>query len=126
MIKKILLIFLLLLIPIKTKNNGVEYIESKILYQSGIASFYANKFVNKKTANGEIYTHYELTAAHKNLPFNTIVKVTNILNNKSVFIRINDRLPQNSKRVIDLSRTAADSLNMIKKGLVKVNLEIYI
>lgn len=127
MIKKYLLLVLiviLVLIPITINNKGVKYIPN-ILHENGIASYYADKFVNRKTANGEIYTHSKLTAAHKNLPFNTIVRVINIRNNKSVFVRINDRLPQDSKRVIDLSKSAADSLNILKRGLVKVKLKIY-
>lgn len=127
MIKKyILLLLIVILIPISTNNKGVEYIPIEIITQKGIASYYADKFVNRRTANGELYKHTKLTAAHKNLPFNTIVRVINIRNNKSVIIRINDRLPQDSKRVIDLSKSAADSLNILKRGLSKVRLEIYI
>ena len=127
-IKKVLLIFSLILIPIPItiESSKIEFIEREIIIQTGIASYYANKFIDIETANGELYKHGKLTAAHKSLPFNTIVKVININNNKYVFVRINDRLPQNSKRIIDLSKSAADSLNMIKKGLVKVNLEIFI
>lgn len=126
MIKKYLLLLLVvILIPISINNKGVEYIPREIIIQKGIASYYANKFVNRRTANGEVYKHTKLTAAHKNLPFNTIVRVINIRNNKSIIVRINDRLPQDSKRVIDLSKSAADSLNILKRGLSKVKLEVY-
>ena len=90
----------------------------------GRASFYANKFVGRTTSNGEIFSQEKLTAAHKTLPFGTYVKVTNLKNRHSVVVKINDRLPQNSKRTIDLTRAAAKELHMIKSGLAKVSLEI--
>ena len=91
---------------------------------TGIASFYAGKFIGRKTANGEIYTGKELTAAHKTLPFNTRVRVINLKNNKSVVVRINDRGPFVFGRIIDLSPAAAKKLDMLKDGIVKVKLEI--
>jgi rare lipoprotein A len=127
MLKKLVLLLVVgILLPISINIAKLEFIPLRTIKQSGIASYYANKFINRKTANGELYKHNKLTAAHKNLPFNTIVRVTNTGNNKFVYVRINDRLPQNSKRIIDLSKSAADSLNMIKRGLVKVKLDIYI
>ena len=90
----------------------------------GRASYYHDKFVGRKTANGEIFSQEKLTAAHKSLPLGTIVKVTNLKNRKSVVVKINDRLPPKSKRTIDLTKAAARELKMIHSGLAKVSLEI--
>ena len=90
----------------------------------GEASFYADDFNGKKTANGEIYNMDDLTAAHPSLPFNSIVKVTNLANNKSVKVRINDRMPSFKGRIIDLSLAAAKKIDMINSGVQKVKLEV--
>jgi rare lipoprotein A len=66
----------------------------------------------------------EMTAAHKNLPFGTMLKVTNLKNGREVWVRINDRLPQTSRRIIDLSKGAAEELKMVQDGIVKVKLEV--
>lgn len=92
--------------------------------QEGVASYYAHKFHGRTTSNGEIYNMYELTAAHKTLPFNTIVRVTNLDNGRSVEVRINDRGPFVKGRIIDLSLKAAESLGMIEKGTAPVKIEI--
>jgi rare lipoprotein A len=91
--------------------------------ETGMASFYANKHNGNKTASGERYQSNKLTAAHKNLAFGTIVKVTNLSNGKSVVVRINDRGPYAKGRIIDLSRSAAKKLGMVKAGVTKVKLE---
>ena len=88
--------------------------------QTGLASYYADKFNGRKTANGEIFDENKLTAAHKTLPFGTIVKVTNLTNNKTVIVRINDRGPFVSGRIIDLSIAAAKKINLLEAGVVKV------
>lgn len=92
----------------------------------GIASYYADKFVGRTTANGEIYDHEELTAAHRSLPFGTRVRATRIdvPAQPSVVVRINDRGPFKNGRIIDLSKTAAGRLDMIADGLAKVRLEV--
>jgi rare lipoprotein A len=95
-----------------------------LLPKEGIASFYSEKLHNKKTASGEIYNQNELTAAHPTLPFNTLIKVTNLINGKSVIVRINDRGPFSSTRIIDISKAAAKELEMINKGTVKVRIEL--
>lgn len=95
----------------------------KLTSQIGMASFYSNKFNGNKTASGEIYHQSRLTAAHKTLSFGTQVKVTNLVNNRSVVVRINDRGPYAKGRIIDLSRGAARKLGMIKQGVVKVKIE---
>ena len=94
----------------------------KILY--GTASFYANSFNGKKTANGETYSHKKMTAACNVLPLGTWVRVTNLRNGKSVDVKINDRLHSRMKRIVDLSRTAAEKLGYIKAGLTRVKVEV--
>lgn len=89
----------------------------------GFASWYGKKFQNRKTASGEKYNMYSLTAAHKSLPFNSVVKVTNVINGKSVFVRINDRGPFSMNREIDLSFAAANKLDILSKGLTYVKIE---
>lgn len=92
--------------------------------ESGTASFYADKYHGKATASGEIFDMHQLTAAHPRLAFGTIVKVTNTENNRSVFVRINDRGPFVAGRVIDLSLAAAEELRMVKSGLAQVRLDV--
>ncbi len=96
---------------------------SPALTQSGKASFYADKFQNRKTANGERYKHELKTAAHKKLPFGSIVQVTNIKNGKSVLVRINDRGPFVKGRIIDLSKSAFESIGHTSSGLLHVRVE---
>ena len=86
---------------------------------SGGASFYGEKWNGRKTANGEIFNTYKLTAAHKSLPFGTKVKVVNKTNGKSVVVRINDRGPFVKGRTIDLSKKAFQSIASINKGVLK-------
>ncbi len=90
----------------------------------GIASWYGPDFHAKKTSNGEIYNMYAMTAAHKTLPMNTVVKVENIENGLSTIVRINDRGPFVAGRIIDLSNSAAHKIEMVKKGTAKVRLTI--
>lgn len=91
---------------------------------SGVASWYGPNFHGKKTSNGEVYNMHNMTAAHKTLPMNTIVKVTNLNNKKSVVVRINDRGPFVANRVIDLSKAAATQIGMIQAGTAPVSMEI--
>lgn len=90
----------------------------------GKASYYADKFEGRLTANGDIYRHSELTAAHKTLPFGTRVVVKNLANSRTVVVRINDRGPFIKGRIIDLSRAAAKKLGFIDKGVTEVELKI--
>ena len=92
--------------------------------QTGKASFYADKFEGKMTASGEKYKHSKLTAAHKTLPFGTKVRVTNLANNESVEVVVNDRGPYVDGRVIDLSKSAAEKLGYVNKGLAEVKVEV--
>lgn len=89
---------------------------------SGIASWYGPNFHGKLTANGETYDMNAYTAAHKTLPFNTVLQVDNVENGKSVMVRINDRGPYSANRIIDLSRRAAEELDMIGSGTASVRL----
>lgn len=90
----------------------------------GKASYYGTRFHGKKTANGEIFNMNNLTAAHRKLPFNTLVKVTNKRNNNSVIVRINDRGPYSKNRVIDVSKAAAEKLGMVERGTANVTIEV--
>ena len=90
----------------------------------GVASYYADDFNGKKTANGETYDMYKMTAAHRSLPFNTKVKVTNLDNKRSIIVRINDRGPFKLERIIDLSLAAATQLGMKGTGTAHVKLEV--
>jgi rare lipoprotein A len=105
-----------------TDTTKAVALKPKILY--GTASFYSNSFNGKKTANGEIYSHKKMTAACNVLPLGTWIKVTNLRNGKSVIVKINDRLHNRMKRVVDLSREAADKLKYIKSGLTRVKVEV--
>ena len=90
----------------------------------GIASWYGPNFHGKKTSNGEIYSMYAHTAAHKTLPMNTIVRVTSKENGKSTIVRINDRGPFIAGRIIDLSKSAATDIDMMAKGTARVRVEV--
>lgn len=94
----------------------------KIYTQRGKASYYAEQFNGKRTANGEIFRMNDLTAAHPTLPFNTIVAVKNLDNGKLVQVRINDRGPFVKGRIIDLSKGAAKLLGMLGAGIANVEL----
>lgn len=92
--------------------------------EEGLASFYADKYHGRATASGEVFDTREFTAAHRTLPFGTRVKITDLEHERSVIVRINDRGPFVAGRVIDVSRAAAEELQMTRAGLVKVRLEI--
>jgi len=91
---------------------------------TGIASYYSDAFHLKKTASGDIYHKDSLSAAHKTLPFGTVVRVTNLSNQRSVVVKINDRGMKGKNRIIDLSKAAAKELAMIRSGLTTVMIEI--
>ncbi|MBU0924236.1 septal ring lytic transglycosylase RlpA family protein [bacterium] len=90
----------------------------------GIASWYGPDFHSKKTSNGEVYNMYDMTAAHKTLPMNTVVKVNNLENGKSIIVRINDRGPFVKGRIIDLSNKAAHEIDMVRRGTAKVKITV--
>ena len=92
--------------------------------QSGMASFYHDRFHGRRTASGSAYNKHALSAAHKTLPLGTQVRVTDARSGRSVVVRINDRGPYARGRVIDLSHAAASEIGLVGKGVAKVKLEI--
>lgn len=92
--------------------------------ETGIASWYGDPYHGRRAANGEIYDMYLFTAAHRTWPFDTFVRVTNLTNNKHVDVRITDRGPFVDGRIIDLSRAAAEKIDMIGPGILKVKLKV--
>jgi rare lipoprotein A len=103
-------------------SSSQVYQEGEVIY--GESSYYADKFHGRKTANGETFDMYKKTAAHKTLPFNTMLEVTNLENNKSVIVRVNDRGPFVGDRILDLSYGAAREIDMISSGVVQVKIRI--
>ena len=91
---------------------------------TGISSYYGKKFHGKLTANGEIFDMYGLTAAHKEIPLNTIVRVTNLANDKSLILRINDRGPYVGNRILDCSYGAAKKLGFLNQGNTEVRIDV--
>lgn len=107
-----------------TRSQPVTTSPRKAVTETGIASYYADKYHGRPTASGEIFDTNKLTAAHRTLPFGTMVKVTHQGNQRSATVCVNDRGPFVAGRVIDLSRTAARELRMEKDGLANVKVEI--
>ena len=113
-----------------TKSNDSNENDLRTKYdnmldvETGTASFYADEFNGRTTANGEVYDMNNMTAAHPTYPFNTIVNVTNLSNGKNVEVRINDRMPQFKGRIIDLSLAAAKKIGMINAGIQNVRVEV--
>ena len=91
---------------------------------TGLASWYGPKFHGRKTANGEKYNMNGMTAAHRELPFNTVIEVTHLRTGKNCRVRINDRGPFKGKRILDLSKGAAKKIGMIQEGVVEVRIRI--
>lgn len=108
----------------RTAEPNVSGAESGSIIGSGIASWYGPNFHGKLTANGERYNMNDYTAAHKTLPFNTMLRVDNVENGKSVVVRVNDRGPYVDDRIIDLSRKAAQEIDMIGSGTASVRLMV--
>ncbi len=115
---KNLIIFVLFLIPFLAFNQ--EKKKNKIMDKK--ATYYHNKFVNRKTSSGETFSQTKYTAAHRTIPLHTLVKVTNKNNGRSVIVKVNDRCPK--KGVIDLSLVAAKQIRMVKDGVTSVQIEI--
>ncbi|MFQ6618874.1 MAG: septal ring lytic transglycosylase RlpA family protein [Fidelibacterota bacterium] len=106
--------------PTKYKLDSASWKAVEI----GIASFYGSEFHGKKTASGETFNMYELTAAHPEYPFGTLLKVTNLENSRSVQVKVNDRGPFVKGRILDLSYAAALKLGFVNKGTAKVKIEV--
>ena len=105
------------------KDKKISYNPNKTTYM-GISSFYGPKFHGKLTANGEVFDMYGVTAAHKEFPFNTVARVTNEKNGKSLILRINDRGPYIDGRILDCSFGAAKKLDFVSDGTATVKIEI--
>ncbi len=102
----------------------IVYDAKPVAVLQGKASYYYGRWIGRLTANGETYRATDVTAAHKTLPFNTMVRVTNLKNGKSVIVRINNRGPYIKGRILDLSLVAAQQIEMTKAGVVPVRAEI--
>lgn len=115
---------------VKPKSSTVIVNSSKSQYnkslriETGIASWYGNSFVGKKTASGERLTTTKMTAAHKKLPLGSVVKVVNTVTKKSVIVTINDRGPFIHRRIIDLSPAAAKKIGLMDTGLASVHMVV--
>ena len=94
------------------------------LTETGIASWYGNPYDGRRTASGEIFNMEQLTAAHRTLPFNTWIEVTNLTNGKMIDVRITDRGPFIKGRIVDLSLRAAREIDMIREGIVRVRIKV--
>jgi rare lipoprotein A len=108
------------LTPARAEMSAVE---THANVHTGIASFYAKKFEGRRTANGERFSHTAYTAAHPTLPFGTHARVTNNATGKSVIVRITDRM-SSRKTLVDLSRAAAEKLNILRAGRARVTLQV--
>ena len=110
--------------PVKSelpdRYGNAEVLETVI----GVASYYADKYNGLITYNGEIYDMYGLSAAHPSYPMGTVVRVTNLSNDKSVIIKINDKMPLRPDRIIDLSLGCAMELDMVNVGITEVKVEV--
>lgn len=120
-------LILVFLLGIALTGCGTTYKSANASYSEeleGIASYYAEDFDGRKTSNGETYDMHAMTAAHRTLPFNSKVRVTNLDNRRSVEVRINDRGPFKGNRVIDLSFKAALEIGLISHGTAPVSIEV--
>ena len=115
-IQKLLIIFIFF--------TSLQHLSGTNFNQTGVASWYGPNFHGKRTASGEIFNTYDLTAAHKTLPFNSIIKVISLENNSEIIVRINDRGPFAKGRILDLSKAAAAKLGLIKCGTMKVKITL--
>ena len=120
MIKRIFLVVIMMISTLGIYSFKSYATDAK----TSFASFYHDKFNGRKTASGEIFSNRKLTAAHRTLPFGTIVQVTNLRTGKSVEVRINDRGPFHSSRALDLSKAAFDSIGNTARGTMPVEYEI--
>ena len=108
--------------PAILKSNSKINKSQKVFY--GISSYYGQKFHGKLTANGEVFDMYGLTAAHKTLPLNTIIRVTNNANDNSLILRVNDRGPYVGNRILDCSYGAALKLDFLNQGTAEIKIEV--
>ena len=111
-------------VDLDTFDPPIEEAQVARVIGSGTASYYGAKFQGRRTASGEKFDMHAMTAAHRTLPFGTLVEVTNPLNGKSVTVRINDRGPFTRGRTIDLSRRAAEDIGLVRRGHGTVDLAL--
>ncbi len=104
----------------KMNYRKVPVVDSAI----GYASYYSDRFIGKRTANGEVFSQKKLTCAHNTLPMGTIVRVSELKTGKYVDVRVNDRLHRHNPRLVDLSKKAAAQIGFIKKGIIKVSVVV--
>ncbi len=108
------------------EGENTKAIDTSSILESrvGVASYYSDKYEGRETSSGEIFSQDKLTAAHPTYILGTIVRVKNLLNRKTVVVRINDRMKNPNGRIIDLSKKAAGELEMIKSGIAKVQVDV--
>lgn len=122
---KLLRFFVLCMLVVFLNSACASYsVDPKIRTQSGLASWYGDRLEGHRTASGEPFNPKLLTAAHPSLPFGTRVKVTNLRNQRSVVVRINDRGPYSGGRIIDLSRKAAEKIGLRRAGIGPVKVQV--
>ncbi len=92
--------------------------------EKGSASYYSSSFNGRKTASGEVFNNNLFTAAHKSLPLGTMVKVTNMKNDSTIILKVNDRLSKNSNHIIDVTLAAAKKLNFVRNGIATVTVDV--
>ena len=116
-----LVILVLLLVQ---RAGALPRQQDTAIIQYGVASYYADKFEGRKTANGDIFSQHKMTAAHNTLPLGTMIEVTNLRNDRTVYVKINDRLHHRNKRLVDLSKAAAKKLHFINAGITRVRIRV--
>jgi rare lipoprotein A len=113
-----------LLLPVAVVGQGHHKKTAPVKVQFGVASYYSNKFEGRKTYTDEIFTQEKLTGASNTLPMRTWIRVTNLQNQRTVIVRINDKMHPKNKRLIDLSHAAAKKLGYTGRGLTKVRIDV--
>jgi rare lipoprotein A len=116
-------LFLTVVVAAYSTGNLPDNVVEKKENKKGVASYYHNSFIGRKTSSGEIFSQEKLTCASNQYPLGTWLKVTNTRNGKSVIVKVNDRMHPKMNRVVDLSRQAAGEIGMINAGLAKVEVE---
>lgn len=116
----VVLLFQLTSAQQKPNYRSVPVVDSAV----GVASYYADKFIGRKTASGEIFSQHKMTCAHNTLPLGTKVRVTNLRNGKSIIVRVNDRLHHRNPRIVDLPTGAAKQLGYTGRGIIKVSVVV--
>lgn len=118
-----LVILVLLLVQ---RAGALPRQQDTAIIQYGVASYYADKFEGRRTANGDIFSQHKMTAAHNTLPLGTMIEVTNLRNDRKVYVKINDRLHHRNKRLVDLSKAAAKKLHFTNAGITRVRIRVVV